>query len=112
MAAPFHGYLETHGDKIAVVPEGDVDVRSAPEFQELISEAEQSRPAAVIIDLRGLTFLDSTGVHLLLRARDRAQSSGYRLVLIRGPETVQHTLDVLNVSKLFEWAADPALVDS
>ena len=44
---------------------------------------------AVRIDLRGLEFIDSSGIRLLLAAQRRAQRNGHELCIIRGSERIQ-----------------------
>lgn len=46
----------------------------------------------IILDLRGLSFMDSTGVHLLLRANQRALADGHEFGLIAGSVAVQRPL--------------------
>ncbi len=47
----------------------------------------------MILDLRGLTFIDVTGVHLIVEASLRAALFGGRLIVVRGPAQVQRLLE-------------------
>jgi anti-anti-sigma factor len=66
-----------------VVLSGELDIASAPHFlDELVDAAAGS--AVVILDLRELTFMDSTGLQAILTAHARLAQADCRLALIRG----------------------------
>ena len=73
---------------------GELDIAAAPRVDEAMSELERDRPERIVVDLRGLTFLDSTGLRSLLGADSRARDDGRRLTLIRGPEPIQRVLSI------------------
>jgi len=47
-----------------------------------------------VIDLRGVEFLDSTGLHALLTARAQAQQDDWEQTIIPGPRTVQRIFEI------------------
>jgi anti-sigma B factor antagonist len=47
---------------------GEVDVASAPTVGQTLQEAEVSAATSVVLDLSGVTFLDSAGIRVLLEA--------------------------------------------
>jgi len=61
-----------------------------------------------MIDLRGLDFLDSTGLARLLAANRRARRGGWRLVLVRGRAPVQRVLALSGLRERFEIVGTPA----
>ena len=61
----------------------------------------------IIVDLRALEFMDSTGLHLLVGAEQQAHESGRRLALTKGGEQVQRLLDLTGVSDALTIADDP-----
>ena len=82
---------------------GELDVAVAPRAAEAIAQAERSRPATLELDLSSLAFMDSTGLRLLLSARQRALEAGRRLLLRRGPDAVQRVFEVTALAPLFEF---------
>ena len=59
-------------------------------------------PTSVLtVDLRELSFLDSTGLRALLQLRTRCEAHGCRLLLIPGPPTVQRAFDVSGLTAHF-----------
>ncbi len=57
-----------------------------------------------MLDLSGLTFLDSTGVHLLVRAAARSRADSDRLTLLRGSPAVQRLLEICGVDEVLPFA--------
>jgi anti-anti-sigma factor len=57
----------------------------------------------IIVDLRGLTVIDGTGVHTLVRAHMRSRTSGWRLTLVRGPPGVDGFFTPRFIEELFDW---------
>jgi hypothetical protein len=51
----------------------------------------------VKVDLRGLTFIDSTGLRALMMAKQRAQSRGTKLSIIPGPRAVMRVFGVVRL---------------
>jgi anti-sigma B factor antagonist len=65
---------------------GELDVVCSDAFKRRFAEATDDDPERIVIDLRDLTFIDSTGLALLLRVRDLSQDVGFELWMI-GTET-------------------------
>ena len=60
------------------------------------------RPARVIVDLRPVTFIDSSGPRLLLVLAAEARSEQWRLTIVRGPAAVQRTMERAGVGEHLE----------
>jgi anti-anti-sigma factor len=84
---------------------GELDLASAPLVEEQLSTIEQGR--IIVLDLRRLTFMDSTGVALIVRAGRRAHERRGRLVVVRGPRQVQRILMLTRVDEHLEVVIDP-----
>jgi anti-anti-sigma factor len=81
---------------------GEFDIESADAATRALHELLDRRPDAVVLDLSGLDFIDSTGVKFLVDARDRAHELGVDLSLIYGGDPVRRVLMVSGVMALFE----------
>jgi anti-anti-sigma factor len=66
---------------------GALDVASVPQLEQTLGEP-QLQARLVVLDLRELEFIDSSGVQAILNESSRARHAGRRLVLLRGPPTV------------------------
>ena len=93
---PFDVDLQARGTELWVLPTGDLDVGSAPELQESLALALRSDAAAVVVDLRGLDLLDSTGLRVLLEAA--LGPDGRRVSFVRGGPRVETVLRVSGLS--------------
>jgi len=79
---------------VRVVPCGELDVASRDVLAAQLDELWDSGWTDVVVDLRELTFMDSSGVHLLLRHRRRASETGAGFAIIDGPPCVARTLQL------------------
>jgi anti-anti-sigma factor len=59
-----------------------------------------------VLDLSGVSFMDSTGVRTLLQADSRARRDGRRLLLIAPPEPGARVLRVTLLDRRFEFIGD------
>ena len=84
---------------VRVRPVGDVDVATIGRLRERMNEAMAAIADRVILDLRATTFLDSSGLHLMVDIDTWATRSGTEFVIITGPPAVQHTFDVAGLSE-------------
>ena len=77
---------------------GELDLASSPALQEELDRAAASDTMLVIIDLRELDFMDSTGLSVLVRAHQRTEEQGRQLAMVKGPQQVQRLLSLTGVS--------------
>jgi anti-sigma B factor antagonist len=84
---------------------GELDVAVTDDAYKRLLSLPLTRGAQLVLDLRDVTFLDSTGVRLILRARDHAARHGAGFVLVRGPEPVMRVLNVTGLAGQFEIVA-------
>jgi anti-sigma B factor antagonist len=76
---------------------GELDIATAPILEQTLRRAEQ-RARRIVLDLRELAFMDSSGVHVILAASIRAEQAGSRLVLVRGHAQVDRVLHLTTTS--------------
>ena len=89
-----------------VALEGELDLASAYAFDRRLLAIEQSQPAMIVIDLRGLTMMDSAGLARLVSAQRRARRGGWKLVLVRGGRAIQRVLQTTQLVDHFDIARD------
>jgi anti-anti-sigma factor len=83
----FEADLEVRGEELWVLPVGDLDAGSAPELSETLSLALSTDAPKIIVDLRGLELMDSTGLRTLLEAQ--AAEGGERIAFVAGNDHIQ-----------------------
>jgi anti-anti-sigma factor len=82
---------------------GEFDIASADDATRALEELLGRGLDAVVVDLSGLDFMDSTGVKFLVDGRDKAHALGVRLSLVHGGDPVRRVLTVSGVTALFEY---------
>jgi len=92
--------------RCVVRPIGPLDLGTVDAFEEALAAIETSRPPTVVVDLRELSFLDSTGPRSLSGADARARSEARRLVLIPGSESVQRVFRLTLVDERLDFEDD------
>jgi anti-sigma B factor antagonist len=86
------------GSHDVIVAAGEIDLASAPRVESAI---EQFAGQEVVLDLRGVEFMDSAGLKVLLSQRSRLEDSGGALRLVLGEGAVMRLLELTNVSDAF-----------
>jgi anti-anti-sigma factor len=84
-------------DGLHVLVEGELDVATAPLLGDALRQAEAADPARLVVDLTGVTFIDSTGLRALLEAHAREQDHP-------GPDRLRITGGSEQARKLFRLA--------
>ena len=108
-AMPNLDFETTRNGTVAVVaPTGELDLSGAAVLEaELERLAVEPELGAVVLDLRGLVFMDSSGLRLVVLADMRAREAGRRFALIRGGETVHRVFEITRMSDRLDFVADP-----
>jgi anti-sigma B factor antagonist len=96
-------------ESVAVVaPTGELDISGASVLQaELDRLAGAEGLGAVVLDLRGLEFMDSSGLRLVVLADMRARDTGRRFALVRGQETVHRVFELTRMSERLDFVDRP-----
>jgi anti-sigma B factor antagonist len=88
---------------------GELDLATAPELEDVLTE-RIDRSQEVVVDLRSLEFMDSSGIRVLVAAHARAGRTGTRLFIVRPrPESaVGKIVDVSGLDRELNILDDPA----
>jgi anti-sigma B factor antagonist len=95
------------GDATVVAFAGELDIASEGPATEAL-EAALADGGLLVADLRELTFLDSTGVRVLLTAHLHAHKIGMRFGVARADGMVRRLLEVTRIDQRFPVVDDPA----
>ena len=98
---------ETRPGVARVTLHGELDLANAYTFDRRMLDVEARHPSIVLVDLRGLTMLDSAGLARLVSAQRRARRGGWKLVLVRGGKIIQRVLQTTRLDELLEVTSDP-----
>lgn len=90
-----------------IAPVGELDIATTPTLERAISEATAEGDGALVLDLRGLTFMDSTGLRTLAQTNARAEADGFELTIIRGPRQIERVLEISGLGLLLPLVDAP-----
>ena len=90
---------EDDGVTHRVILRGELDIESSAGLTDSLCALAHS---TLIADLSELTFIDSSGVGSLLRAKEHVEATGNQLVLARPSPPVKHLFEVLGLDGLFD----------
>lgn len=84
-------------EAVTVAVHGEIDLSTVEDLEQEIDAATQSDGATVIIDLGGVTFMDSAGINILLKGRRLADERGKQYRVTNAHGLVRQILDVTGV---------------
>ncbi len=86
---------ETVGDgAVTIALVGELDLASVPVLERRLEAVERDRPGRIVIDLTGLSFIDSSGLRVLLLAAGRAREGEHELLLTQPTDAVRRVLEM------------------
>jgi anti-sigma B factor antagonist len=86
---------------VRVAPTGELDIATCQELRVALDELWDLGWTDVVLDLRGLTFMDSSGVQILVENHRRATRTGARFSIIDGPGPVSRVLELTGLEAVF-----------
>lgn len=98
-------------ESLWVALRGELDISTLAQAQTQVETAEAAEPSVLVVDLSGLTFVDSSGVRLVLLADGRARAAGRRLAVCLGDGPalrVFHALGLLDKLEVVEPGQCPS----
>jgi anti-sigma B factor antagonist len=79
---------------VRVCPIGDVDISTVGSIRKQIEALVSDGFDRVVLDLRGTTFLDSTGLRMAVEVGSSAAQDGFDFAIIEGPAAVQRAFEI------------------
>lgn len=100
-AAAFRIEVRPERDHVVVVAAGELDLATADVLETEVAELFERGVTAVTVDLRRLTFMDSSGLRLLIRLDERARTDGCAFALRDGEGPVRRLLELTRLQERF-----------
>ena len=88
---------------VRVVTRGSLDVAAGPILDAQLRELRDAGADRLVVDLRELAFMDSTGLRLLLRWDAEATRDGFVLEVVPGPPAVQRVFELTGTTELLRF---------
>ena len=108
MAAPgnFDVRLERADRALRVAPTGEIDLATVDLVRDAV-EREHQQGEDLVLDLRGVEFMDTSGLRYVLELNDRGSREGFGLTIVRGPRAVQRVFEVSGLEPRLTFADGP-----
>jgi anti-anti-sigma factor len=106
--SPWELSVAVDGDSARIVARGELDLETAAELDAALCRLEATA-RTITVDLRGLTFMDSSGVNLLVRHVEIAERDRVELSIVAPRPAVARVLDLAGVTHLLPLVDAPAL---
>jgi anti-sigma B factor antagonist len=91
---PFRVEVHPERQRVRVVPIGELDIATVDEIDARLRDLNQAGFRRFVLDLRRLTFIDSSGVRLVLTWHAAARQNGIDFLVLEGPPAVQRVFEV------------------
>ncbi len=88
---------------------GEADLLGAPSIEAALAEAASCEAQRIVVDLRNLTFIDSSGLRALMGGHEQCVARGQELRIIPGPANVQRLFELSGMNEILSFCdAEPA----
>ena len=104
---PFSVEVQRTDDVAMVEPRGELDVATAPTLRAILEEIKSA--GRLVLDLRGLSFIDSSGLHLLVALHQRAQRDGFSLALVAPAPPIDRPIQVCGLGETLPFVSPSAI---
>jgi anti-anti-sigma factor len=96
-----------HRNTVRLALFGELDLSTIPNVEDQLRELHEAGFRSLVLDLRNLTFLDSSGIALILRWHRAMKRDRGSLALLAGPPAVHNVFELTGVGDILDFA-DPA----
>jgi len=96
---PFRCEVTPERDRVVVAPRGELDMATVDAVEQELRRLIQSGFRLVVLDLGGLSFMDSTGLHLVARWSAEASRDGFAFEVEPGPRAVQRVFELSGMAE-------------
>ena len=94
------------GTTVVVAPSGEIDLASAEQLRRGLVAGESEAGTSMVIDLRGVGFIDSTGIGELVGCQRRCRDAGVALAFVVPDGTMRKILHVTGMDAVFDMHHD------
>lgn len=105
---PFRCETGHAADAVWVRPVGELDLDTEPQLEEAMAAAREQGGSRLVLDLRKLTFMDSTGLRLVIRWDNLAKEQGFEFAIVRGPDVVQRVVRLTGMEDQLAFTEPPS----
>lgn len=94
-------------DRVVIHLAGELDLASAPSLAGELKASSADGTAAIVLDMRELSFIDSSGLRAVLAAREQAADAGYEFAVVRGSPQVRRLFAITRADEHLQMLDSP-----
>jgi anti-anti-sigma factor len=83
---------------------GEADLLGSPRIDAALKDAAAGEPKLIVVDLKDLTFIDSSGLHALVSGHQLCRTRGHELRFIPGPPNVQRLFELTGADDILPFS--------
>ncbi len=97
--------VAVHPDRhrVIVAPAGGLDMATVSQLERELADLRAAGFTHIVVDLRALSFIDSSGLNLLLSEHRTAQAAGHRFHLSNGSEAARRLFELTGTADVFDF---------
>jgi anti-sigma B factor antagonist len=96
----------TQKNKNVLQLEGEIDLHVSPEVAESLQNMVANKPKLLVVDLAKVTYMDSSGLAVLIEGMQNVQEYEGRFALVNVQESVQHIFEIARLDQVFQIFPD------
>jgi anti-anti-sigma factor len=101
---------DRRGSALVVAPRGEIDLATVGLVRDAV-ERERQDDEDLVLDLREVGFMDTSGLRYVLEVVERASKDGFDVRLVRGPAAVQRVFEVSGLEPRLPFVDEPGAAD-
>lgn len=99
---------EQQGDNMVLDVRGSVDIYTSPELRGELKAALDKKAPRIVVDMAGVSFVDSSGLATLIEALQKVQAYEGKLLLCNLSQAVLGVFELANLDRIFQIRGDRA----
>jgi anti-sigma B factor antagonist len=108
-AARLKAEVKNGGARADVILRGELDLATLPVAERAVDRVEETT-TTLVLDLRKLTFIDSSGLRLILTTAEAWQGDSRSLFVVKGPAQVERVLELTGAGARLNMVEDPSRI--
>ena len=107
----FAAEVDARNGVIRLVLSGELDMATAPILNDLLGDLEREAAEVIMVDLRDLNFIDSSGLEAFVKAYARSQLDGHRFLIIGESRITRRLFEITGTEFLLDASGTADLFD-
>jgi len=107
-ASPLEIRSERHEDSGRLTIAGELDIATAPQVEQAVGAMLEEGVSELVIGLRDLTFIDSSGLRLLIALNNRATAESWKLSLVRPSDRTLSVFQITGADENLPFVEEPS----